>query len=394
MDVVPIFQPYAHGDTSIRVLQGMFEDANFDQITLISAWVKRSAMRRLAVPAGSFQSRGGFIRVIAGLSQGGASEEGLDAALDMADEAWAIFDPSGRTFHPKMYIASGKEKFSVLLGSSNLTSAGLTTNFEANTLLTGSFALLSDSTYFSACKQYVDTLLRDSGVSRRLDQQLIEAIRSDPQIVLSPEHASANASASPSPRRTTLFSRSNNTLSTAPPVPRESEIESRIRHESTRASTLETLKPRSDTVLLWSKVITKANSMRTGAHPTGHLTLTKSNYPINASSWFRDTFFAECEWISTTDNRGRLREQCLVEFEINGIFESAVKVPLQVDHTPSWASSQNNRTTILHWGPLMTPLRNDVNIENSHVVIEKSSDGAYSLSVSEKFEEDAGATEG
>ncbi len=380
MDVAPVFQPYDRDDTAIMALERQLLNIENTQITLVSAWVKRSALRRLKSAIATFRGRGGFLRIILGLSQGGASKEGLQAALDAADEVYVTFDPNGRTFHPKMYLATGSVEFSVLIGSSNLTASGITTNFEANALITGSQLDATDATdakFYNSCKEYIEVLVADAGITKRLNVSLINEIEADPQIQLGREDQSQNVVVANS-SKTQLFSGSSHPLSTAKPTTKDRHADSLLKRQTPRLETLTKWSSSSEN-LIWSKLITKANSMRTSAHPTGHLSLTKSTYDIDGSTWFRYNLFGDREWISTLDDNGRSREHCTVDFDVHGLFQTPVTVPLQVDHTPSWQSDQNNRTTSLRWGPLMQTLREDVDTQGSYVIIEKNANGGFIL---------------
>ena len=76
---------------------------------------------------------------IIGLNQLGTSYEALYALHELLEELWVFYKHSFQTFHPKMYLFlpnpnNEDQKAVTVIGSSNLTSGGLDTNFEASWL--------------------------------------------------------------------------------------------------------------------------------------------------------------------------------------------------------------------------------------------------------------------
>jgi hypothetical protein len=83
---------------------------------------------------------GNQIHAVFGIDQLGTSREALDFALANFDSTRITHEDAGSpispTFHPKVYLFTGKHSAICFLGSNNLTVGGTETNFEAATVLT------------------------------------------------------------------------------------------------------------------------------------------------------------------------------------------------------------------------------------------------------------------
>ena len=90
-------------------------DPTITHLSIVSAWAKRSGLARVADRLAAFRARGGAIQMIVGVSEGGATREGLQLAMDLSDSAFVFHDPR-RTFHPKVYMASGPLHRELLVG--------------------------------------------------------------------------------------------------------------------------------------------------------------------------------------------------------------------------------------------------------------------------------------
>ena len=117
MEVKFLSQPLASSDGLETFMDGL-SSPSLDRITIVSAWAKRSGLARIADRLAAFRARGGNVELIVGVSEGGATKEGLELAMDLADEAFVFHHP-GRTFHPKVYLATGVSQRELLVGSSN-----------------------------------------------------------------------------------------------------------------------------------------------------------------------------------------------------------------------------------------------------------------------------------
>jgi HKD family nuclease len=102
----------------------------FDEFRMVVAFAKSGPLLRLRPALANWKNAGHKVRAIFGISMRGTSKQALSLALELFDETYVTREPRV-TFHPKMYLFSGKEHFRCFVGSGNLTVGGTETNFEA-----------------------------------------------------------------------------------------------------------------------------------------------------------------------------------------------------------------------------------------------------------------------
>ena len=94
-------------------------------------------------------------------------------------------DPTGRTFHPKTYLAEGATKAVLLVGSSNAPPGGLFSNYEASLEATFELSTDEDAPALGKAKEYLERLLDNDELCRALDEALIENLVQDPRYAVS-----------------------------------------------------------------------------------------------------------------------------------------------------------------------------------------------------------------
>lgn len=107
----------------------------WDTLDVAVAWVRASGMTHLTDSLETFLSHGGRLSVIVGIDLQNTTREGLEALLALeqfgAAETFVYHNESGSVFHPKMYLFRNEEEARLIVGSNNLTQAGLYVNVEA-----------------------------------------------------------------------------------------------------------------------------------------------------------------------------------------------------------------------------------------------------------------------
>lgn len=90
---------------------------------------------------GSLGRRGGSARFLTGLDDLVTDLRGLQRVAELPGAECRVFLPrfsdDGARFHPKLYIFEGRNEANLIVGSANLTGAGLATNYEAAVWLRG-----------------------------------------------------------------------------------------------------------------------------------------------------------------------------------------------------------------------------------------------------------------
>ncbi|HTP63178.1 MAG TPA: phospholipase D family protein, partial [Burkholderiales bacterium] len=99
------------------------------------AWVRASGMAHLRPSLESFIKAGGRLQIIVGIDLDNTTKEGLESLLALTGvgkvDLFVYHNEAGGIFHPKLYLFSNAAKAKLIVGSNNLTQAGLFQNTEA-----------------------------------------------------------------------------------------------------------------------------------------------------------------------------------------------------------------------------------------------------------------------
>jgi len=165
-----------------EILEQALADDKLSEFTAVVAWAKESGLSRIRTMLQAFRARGGATRIILGIDEGGASIEGLRAAITDFGEALVLHDRAAGTFHPKVYMISGVESSVIVIGSSNLTRGGLVANYEAGVCLQLDLEQDTDKQFHAEVAQYVQRLSGDA-TSRPLTEDLVQQLIAIPGLV-------------------------------------------------------------------------------------------------------------------------------------------------------------------------------------------------------------------
>ncbi|MEI4234584.1 phospholipase D family protein [Roseovarius sp. D22-M7] len=107
----------------------------WDQLDIAVAWVRASGVSHLENSLTRFLSNGGHLTFVVGIDLQNTTRDGLQALLNLeahgACETFVYHNESGSVFHPKLYLFRNEEEARLIVGSNNLTAAGLYSNVEA-----------------------------------------------------------------------------------------------------------------------------------------------------------------------------------------------------------------------------------------------------------------------
>lgn len=120
-------------------LQEFLNDGQWNEWEVAVAWVRRSGTCHLLPNLQVFLARGGTARFTVGVDIENTSQEGLQDLLELAaygmSEVFVYHNESNSTFHPKLYLFANQSDARLIVGSNNLTEAGLFINTEAGLLI-------------------------------------------------------------------------------------------------------------------------------------------------------------------------------------------------------------------------------------------------------------------
>ena len=107
----------------------------WDCLDIAVAWVRATGVAHLRASFEHFLTHGGFLKLTVGIDLKNTTEEGLQALLDLETfgscETFVYHNEAGSVFHPKVYLFRNVEEARLIVGSNNLTAAGLFSNVEA-----------------------------------------------------------------------------------------------------------------------------------------------------------------------------------------------------------------------------------------------------------------------
>jgi hypothetical protein len=120
-------QPLAHRFGT--ALGSDIESEKWNRIKIAVAWVRRSGTQHLEPSFKKFLGRGCFAQITVGVDIENASAEGLKDFLDLQTagniETHIHHNEAATTFHPKVYLLRNDADARLIVGSNNLTGAGL-----------------------------------------------------------------------------------------------------------------------------------------------------------------------------------------------------------------------------------------------------------------------------
>lgn len=126
-------QPFAHRFG--KALADDLENGQWHHVEMAVAWVRRSGTRHLASSFRDFLSAGGIVQVTVGVDIENTSHEGLSDLLSWQREGeietYIHHNEASVVFHPKVYLLRNETQARLIVGSNNLTEAGLFLNTEA-----------------------------------------------------------------------------------------------------------------------------------------------------------------------------------------------------------------------------------------------------------------------
>ncbi|MCG6191401.1 phospholipase D family protein [Maribellus maritimus] len=134
-----------------------FKDKDYSSFIGFSAFTKMSGINRIREELMIAKQNYKRLKFVLGIVERGTSKEALQFLIDSEIETWVYCADNKIMFHPKIYYFSGKHNSRFILGSSNLTGAGLFDNIEASTLFefsnrdaTGNKFIRQFSNYFNS----------------------------------------------------------------------------------------------------------------------------------------------------------------------------------------------------------------------------------------------------
>lgn len=400
MEVRFVAQPFEDGTDLRDFLHAVAETSELRTLRIIVAWAKRSGLRRAASDLKKIRDRGGKILAIVGVSEGGATQQGLDALIAQTDEAH-VFHDAGRTFHPKVYLADGDTDALLLVGSNNLTAGGLAWNYEAAIWCDLDLSVDADRQVRDDVLIYFERLRADAATCLTLDSPTLEKMLADDSLIIqnedstkrpstkaaevdAPEDIDSSESAEDSGTGGTaaehVFGRSAIPKRKLPALPESSPRKAPAPKPAPATGAVAGEPPLLDVTRRWFKRMKRSDAQQTpaGTNPTGVLRLSQEEFAIDWTKYFHEVFFGSLEWTPNARNADMLETWVSMQVVVAGDYLGAIT--LRVSHWPKRVEGQGNVPTVLHWGDLSARMRQN-NYQGMFVTLERGSGSNFALTI-------------
>lgn len=145
------------GQLGNRLIE-LLDSPDYQTLNIIVAFAKNSGVLRIKDALEQFKKRGGKVNVYVGVDLRGTSHEALTALLLHTDSLHVVHSETFQTFHSKIYNFVGNDKSLVIVGSHNLTSGGLWTNFESSAIIPVDSSIVNDLEVQNGVDDYIQAL--------------------------------------------------------------------------------------------------------------------------------------------------------------------------------------------------------------------------------------------
>ncbi len=366
-------QPFRRWTTGGSFLANAISDPKIKRLLIMTAWVRSGGLESLLPSLEDLRARGGRAELIVGVDLMGTSRQGLELAQRWFDTVHVVHDPEGRTFHPKAYLALGRDRGYALIGSNNLTAGGLGYNYEAAMACT--FAPAEAPALVSDIHTLRRTLIADKAICKKLSASTMKVLiddwlaDEDTERRFRDEDGLAKRRSKPS-RGKPLFERSK-------VAKRRSTTPARHRGAKTRPRGVDAKLARAPDT--WWKRLGQGDAQRPPrGKRTGVIRLTPPRHVADRNRFFRSVFFKDAHWRRRRDaNENWLQ---VAAIEVDAWFDGTElgSKQLTVDYGPH-RNKRGRATTVLHWEDLL-PLAHEHDLKDKFVIIERGP-GAYRLRI-------------
>ena len=382
MDVRFLAGPFADGlpalgDAMLRHL----DDPRLNKLDIVVAWAKRSGLSRVRLGLEAFRARGGTVSAIVGIDERGATKQGLALVRALCNEMWIYRDTSGGTFHPKVYVFRGPELAIAIIGSANLTRGGLWDNYELSTEL--SLTLPTESAVLREVDSWIDRLRAQTEACLEASDLLLANV-SGSRLVQDEDRQEAWGEGDNTLHAVILpFGSAGLRKVRAPAIAGHDRAVRRRSNAKRGVEAGPATLPRYRILTRWFKKLDASSAQRPpkgGTNVTGVLRLTKSVFPIDQTTYFRNELFNKASWKQTLVRR-RPAELAVVaaELRIDGRYLGRHR--FQLTYAKHREAGQRNVTTVLHWGDAVGAILRGESRVGWWVVIEALSDGSFGLAI-------------
>lgn len=387
------------------LLQGI--DENRDTFAALKSLTKIDGIQRLLLCVAFVNNEGvnlisNLIRpfadkttMIIGINNGITSMQALDSLLDIGVKIWCI-DTAAQdiTFHPKTYMAVGKDTAMLVNGSANLTRGGIIGNIEASFCATFDLADAYDAVVVKDIEESFKVLLDLAGANAILVSDHDQVSKLSEACILEDEskrtsQLSTTSEANQWPRRPGI---TRITLRTRK-IPRSGFSDSHQVPEMTISNPVEYSTNHAPINLIWrSRPLTRRDinlPLADGGntHRTGSMLLKKGNFTMNDfRHYFREEAFANEPWSHSNPSMPHM-EYCECIFDIFICGEDKGRYCLRLSHNSNKTSKaylQKNSMTSLQWGDAISVVSDVSNLGRVLEIYSTNQPHHYQIRISDQ----------
>jgi len=349
------------GNSVGKTVLESFSDTVFTKFSCLVAFVSSPAIQGIANIIEESKSHITDFNVVVGIDQDATSKEALELLLGLGINSKVYYTATPIIFHPKIYVFDSDSKCRIIIGSSNLTKAGLFQNVEASLMLDFDKPDSEGEEILNQIKTYFDTLFADSGTNiKPLSSTLIDELFQSgivPDRADNEERRKEHEITTRQAQNAEVVGRVRTLFPTVPiqRLPEGFGRTTRVRRVPTTARTTSTT---TRGALLWEKVLTPSDILqaKAGTNPTGSLRLSQARRrDIDQTTYFRQDIFGSFRWVSVRARNPTEATTVLFNVKILGVDKG--NVSLEIRHKPSLEAGQGNFTTSISWGTLSNDIR-------------------------------------
>lgn len=345
---IAIAQPLVSGHTHAKSLANLLSVPWATEFMLSTAYVNAAGVKGKEV-ATALAKVGDRCRVFLGIRNGSSTCQGALALLAAGAELYVVDTATAtRIFHPKIYLALGIKEGLAIVGSSNLTHAGLNNNIEIGAQIHLDLTNAADATFVRTIVTELNKLPKNFPencyrVTRRRD--LVELMRDG----LLEDERSPKAD-------TAAWAGKGRGKKGVKPIGLPLIIHPQRR--TRRVPTSSVIPPPVSIVpsygpLVWQKPKLPDTDLQlnTNSSVPGVIRLTQAKFKvggklINHLNYFRNQVFGTLAWAVDPSDPGKDMAKAKFTLVIVGVYIG--DFDLRLSYKPAWASGQGNYTTGLH----------------------------------------------
>ncbi|MBV1917563.1 MAG: phospholipase D family protein [Sphingomonadaceae bacterium] len=294
----------------------------------------------------------GNTRAFIGVRNGSTTAQAAAGLLKLGIQLYGVDTATrSRIFHPKVYLATGGSRSRAIIGSANLTHAGLFNNIEAGADLELDLTDASDKDFVDGFLNGFQDLVANHPnhcFPITAGRQIIDLMR---QGLLEDER---------NPKTQTAYGAGKQGSQTSKPpisLPLTAAPKKKARkpkYPVLGGSPVSVSAPPTFGQLVWVKPKLPSSDLQlnqVSAVP-GVLRLTQAKYQVNGQvinqkTYFRNQVFAQLNWTYDAAKQKDVAD-VPISLVIAGVYVG--DFDLTLSHKAAWAAGQGNYTTGLHWG--------------------------------------------